>query len=181
MVCFNNEEIYDLAKTLIAHGMSKNKKYWHEIMGYNFRMTNIQAAIGLAQLEKITIFLNKKHFIGKEYTKLLKNEKRLNIQKIHSNVSSSYWLFVVVLKKEYIKIRDKIMDYLLKLGIETRPIFYPLNEMPPYKEFSKDTFTKSCLVSHGGICLPTNLEMTLKDIKFVCLNLSKAIDHFAGE
>ncbi len=181
MVCFNSKEIYELAKNLIAHGMSKKKKYWHDILGYNFRMTNIQAAIGLAQLEKINIFLDKKHFIGKEYSNLLKNEKRLNIQKIHSNVSSSYWLFVVVLNKEYIKIRDKIMDYLLKLGIETRPIFYPLNEMPPYKEFSQGAFTKSYLISYGGLCLPSNLEMTSADIEFVCINLSKAIDHFANK
>ena len=176
MVCFNNKKYFELAKILISHGMNPIKKYWHDEVGYNFRMTNIQAALGLAQLEQIDSFLYNKKLIGDKYTYFLKDEKRIKIQKINPKIKSSYWLFVIILNENFIIFRDKIMKMLLYEGIETRPVFYPLHEMKPYKQYSSNEILNTTKISYGGICLPTGIGMKTENIKYICKKLSDIIN-----
>ena len=82
MIIFKKKEDYELAKKLRDHGMREDKKYWHDEVGFNFRMTNIQAAIGCAQIEKANIFINKKINIFKRYKSNLKNIKFIKMIKL---------------------------------------------------------------------------------------------------
>ena len=133
MVISKKKDLHKKIDILRDHGMDKNRRYWHNYIGYNFRMTNMQAAIGLGQLERFNEILKKKIDISNCYKKNLKpiNEK-IFFQKENFNVQNSYWLITIGIKNGSVK---KIMDYLYKNGIETRPMFYPSNIMPPYRKF----------------------------------------------
>ena len=84
MVCFRESQVHNKAKILSAHGMNPNKKYWHDEIGFNFRLTNIQAALGLGQLERIESILKSKNKVTKIYEKLLSNNSLLNFSKYPS-------------------------------------------------------------------------------------------------
>jgi perosamine synthetase len=98
-----------------------------KVIGYNFRLTNIQAEISVAQLEKLDEIVNKKNYIGKYYNELLRNHKLVSqIPERHNDIKNSYWMFSFLLKRKKTN-REQIMKMLLEQGIETRPVFYPLH------------------------------------------------------
>ena len=178
MVCFKDKNTFLKAKKLSSHGMDPQKRYWHDELGFNFRMTNIQAALGLGQMERIDEFIKAKLIIASYYKKYLSANDNINFQKVSSNVQSSYWLFTIFLSDNIKVFRDKIIDYLLSRGIETRPCFYPLNEMPPYKKFRKNIFSNSIKLAYSGISLPTSIKMTEIEVKVVCQELVSAINFY---
>ena len=178
MVCFKDRNNYLKAKKLSSHGMDPQKRYWHDELGFNFRMTNIQAALGLGQLERIDEFINSKIIISNYYKKYLSSVNYIRFQKVSKEVQSSYWLFTIFLNDNVKVFRDKIIDYLLSRGIETRPCFYPLNEMPPYKKFCKNSITNSIKLAYSGISLPTSIKMTEIEVKVVCQELVNAINFY---
>ena len=136
MVVSKNKNLHKKMKILRDHGMDTKRKYWHNFIGYNFRMTNMQAAIGLGQLERFDKIIEKKINISKFYKKKLKPiENKIFYQKENFNIKNSYWLITIGIKNGSLKKTKKIMDFLSKNGIETRPMFYPSNIMPPYKNF----------------------------------------------
>ena len=104
MVLFKSKEIRDRAIILRDHGMSPTKRYWHEVIGFNFRLTNIQAAIGVAQLERLDEIVRKKIHIGDFYSDILRNNNIVaQVPKSHSAVKNSYWIFSFLLKKGNLK------------------------------------------------------------------------------
>jgi perosamine synthetase len=177
MVLFKNKEVADFARTLRDHGMSKEKKYWHDVIGYNYRITNVQSAIGVAQMEKFDLILQKKLKIADVYEQVLSNAK-LNLQlpirspdTLHSN-----WLYGVILPSE-IK-RQDVIDELLYQGIETRPFFYSLHTMPPYEEFLRSRkMDNSKKISSNGLSLPTSVNLSYEEISFIA---EKLIDCILG-
>ena len=179
MVCFKDQNYYLKAKKLSSHGMDPQKRYWHEELGFNFRMTNIQAALGLGQIERIDQFIKAKIIISNLYIKYLSSNKSINLQQISPDVQSSYWLFTIFLNDNIKIFRDEIIDYLLAKGIETRPCFYPLNEMPPYKKYCNNDISNSINLAYAGISLPTSIKMTEMEVKFVCQELINAIKLFS--
>jgi perosamine synthetase len=161
MCVTNNPGLDEKMRVLRDHGMSKTKKYWHEYIGYNYRMTNLQAAIGLAQLERIDEIHKDRERIESSYLKELSALKGLEFQKSdlrHRNKIT--WLVCALIKKN----RDK---YLLKLqqnGIEVRPFFYSLGDMELY---SKYVFSNkvSKEISAMGINFPTNNTVNKRVLK----------------
>ena len=135
MICFKKKSHYEFAKKLRDHGMSEKRKYWHEHVGFNYRMTNLQAAVGLAQMERLNFFINKKREMAKKYRFYLDKSNYLFFSKNFPNTKSSYWLYYIKLKKNISHLRDKIIHRLLENGIEARNCFYPVNLMPPYKRY----------------------------------------------
>ncbi len=109
--------------------MQQVKEYFHDIVGYNYRMTNICAAIGFAQLERITDILKEKDRIIAEYKQALKNVP-VNIHQEVGNVKHSYWMFTILASSE--KEKNELRNYLAENGIETRPAFHPVHTMPMY-------------------------------------------------
>ena len=178
MVCFKDHNSYLKAKKLSAHGMDPNKKYWHDELGFNFRMTNIQAALGLGQLERIEEFIKSKLIISNLYKKYLSSERNIIFQQVSPEVQSSYWLFTIFLSDNIKIFRDDIIDYLLARGIETRPCFYPLNEMPPYKKYCNNDISNSTNLAYSGISLPTSVKMTETEVEVVCKALINAINFY---
>ena len=135
MVCFKKKKHYEIAKKLRDHGMNSKKRYWHDYIGYNYRMTNIQAAVGLAQMERLEFFIKQKKIMAKKYRFYLNKNKQIFFSKNFSKTESSYWLYYIKLKKKISHARDKIINILLKKGIEVRNCFYPIHLMNPYKKY----------------------------------------------
>jgi len=173
MVCFKSENIYERAKVLRDHGMSKKKRYWHEQVGNNYRLTNLQAAVGCAQIKKLNTIVKKKIRIAKHFNKYFKKHKNIKFAPVKKNITNSYWLYPLYFKNiKNFKERDLFLNKLLEKGIEGRNFFYPLSMMPVYKKYAKkDKFPVAKYISEKGICLPTSYSLNLSDVK----RISKAV------
>jgi perosamine synthetase len=167
MVLFKNKKHFELGKLLRDHGMSNNKRYWHEIVGFNYRMTNLQAAVGVAQMERFEEIINKKREIFNFYNINLLNLKGISKMPFNSNnLYNSSWLYTLILDSSIN--RDKLIHKLNQLGIELRPSFCSLSEMPPYKNFRKSLNLKnSYLLSRNGVSLPSSIMLNKIQLKFI--------------
>lgn len=173
MIIFKNKHIYEKAKQLRDHGMSLKKKYYHELIGYNYRMTNMQAAVGVAQLEKFKKIIKKKIDIEKMYRKFLSKENII-FQKDENLSINSYWAVGVLVDK--IDFNYNIFYEKMKIrGIETRNFFYPLNKQKIYKRYAIKKKYSTDNLYKKGILLPTHPFLKRNDIKFICEQIMKSI------
>ncbi len=169
MIFFKDKKHYEHAAVLRDHGMSKTKKYWHNYVGYNYRMTNLQAAIGVAQMERIDDILHKKCTIGKVYNDLLADVEELILPPNSSEVRNTYWLYTLLVNDKKTNLsRDEIIKKLLQNGIEARPVFFPLHVMPPYVNFAKGEYPNTDYISRQGLSLPSSVGLTEVQQEDVC-------------
>jgi perosamine synthetase len=178
MIIFKDKLVFEHAKVLRDHGMSKDKKYWHEYIGFNYRMTNMQAAIGVAQMEVASDFIKAKQRIADEYDRNLDHIEGIQLPQSIGNVINSYWLYTLVLPKDLSPLRDKILELMLKEGVEARPIFFPMSEMPPYQKYiDKNTnYEVSKYLSKSAISLPSGVNMNEHDIQRAANSFINAIE-----
>lgn len=169
MITTSSKILADKVNHLKGQGVSRTKTYWHDVIGYNYRMTNIQAAIGLAQLEKINEIIQKKRKLADMYKKFLKDISQIKTQDEEPWAKSVYWMFSIIVSKNK---RDKLRNYLYKKGIETRPFFYPVHQLPMYKQ--KSFYPVSDSVGAQGINLPSYPELTVDQVK----KITKEIKNF---
>ena len=163
MVVTNNQTLLDRSLHFKGQGLAKHRQYWHDVIGYNYRMTNICAAIGLAQLEQAKVFLNRKRDIAKLYEKNLEGSV-YEFHKEHKDVSHSYWMCSVLVSENLQ--RDELMKFLAIEGIETRPLFYPVHTMPMFsKAFQKHSVSED--LGWRGINLPSYPGLSDEEITFV--------------
>ena len=149
-------ELNDKMRVLRDHGMKKDHKYYHEMVGFNYRMTNLQAAIGVAQLEKIDEILAWRSKLEKLYSDKLEVISGITLQKNNlPNRKKITWLITVLTEPE---VRNKCMDALKAAGIDARPFFIPLSEMEIYKPYIFSC-KKSREISKKGFNLPTSYEV----------------------
>ncbi len=156
MCVTDSEELNEKMRILRDHGMSKERKYYHEVVGYNYRMTNIQAAIGVAQLEHINEILEWRSELEKRYRKILCNIHNVQMQKDDFTDRSKITWLVSILVNE--KKRDNILQILKKNNIDARAFFIPLSEMNIYKNYARDCIN-SKKISGMGLNLPTTSEI----------------------
>ena len=168
MVVTNDETLHDRCIHFKGQGLAKHRQYWHDVIGYNYRMTNICAAIGLAQLEQVDYFIKRKREIADTYNDAFKN---LNIE-FHQesrDVYHSYWMCSILVKEP--KDRDKLRDFLANKGIETRPLFYPVHTMPMFSDkFQKHSVAEN--LGWRGINLPSYPSMS-DDQQLMIINCIK--------
>ena len=168
MVVTNDNTLHERALHFKGQGLAKHRQYWHDVIGYNYRMTNICAAIGLAQFEQIDKFLNRKIEIANLYRKAFINSP-VHFHAEHPDVRNSYWMCSILVPEA--KHRDKMREHLATHGIETRPLFYPVHTMPMYStRFQKHTVAEN--LGWRGINLPSfpgledvQVEVIIKAIK----------------
>ncbi|MBA4392551.1 MAG: aminotransferase DegT, partial [Desulfobacca sp.] len=158
MLVTDNEEWVEKACMLRDHGMSKDRKYWHPVVGYNFRMTNIQAAIGLGQIMKLDWLIKKKREIAGYYNERLKNSPGIILPVEENWAKSVFWLYNVLLKTETNKNRDDLIALLSQNDVESRPVFYPIPNMPPYQ--NQGDYPVSDRISREGISIPSGSNLT---------------------
>ena len=169
MVVTSDETLFNRAIHFKGQGLAKHREYWHDVIGYNYRMTNICAAIGLAQLEKVNEIIAKKRQIAKWYNENLK-DLPIDTHKEIGDVFHTYWMYNILV--ENTKIRDELREYLKEMGIETRPTFYTIHTMPIYCEkYQKHPVAED--ISLRGINLPSYPDLELKDIEYICKEINK--------
>ena len=175
MILFQDSKIAQRARVMRDHGMSNNRRYWHDFVGYNYRLTNIQAAIGVAQMEKFQKILEKKIKISRIYDSNLEDTD--GIVKIPCKPKSSLhsnWLYGIILDKKIN--RENISIELLALGIETRPFFYPLHTMPPYNNYKKsDSLSNSIGLARQGLSLPTSVDLTDDELQSISQSVKEVL------
>jgi perosamine synthetase len=165
MCVTNNQELDDKMRVLRDHGMSKTKRYWHDVVGYNYRMTNLQAAIGLAQLERIEEIHKNRREYENNYKNLLSSNKFL-FQNDIKNRTRITWLVSVLLAEDVD--RDDFIQKLKDKGIDARTFFYPLSDMEIYNDFCKNETPIAHKLSRIGLNLPTYESLiSIKDIKII--------------
>jgi perosamine synthetase len=152
-MCVTNDlQLDEKMRVLRDHGMSKTKRYWHDVIGYNYRMTNLQAAIGLAQLERIEEIHKNRKMYEESYKDIL-DKNIFTFQKDLKNRTRITWL-VSVLLDENID-RETYIKQLKEKGIDGRPFFYPLSDMEIYKPYCKIETPITHKLSKIGLNLPT--------------------------
>jgi len=165
MCLTNDEELAEKMRLIRDHGMSPQKRYWHEIIGFNYRMTNLQAAIGLAQLSKIDHYILKKRENAKLYNNYLKTIDGLVLPPEMPWAKNVFWMYSVLIKQRFGITRDKVLEKLSEQGIDNRPFFYPITAMPPYVE--NDSFPVAQALSVEGLNLPSSVKLSESNIKLI--------------
>ncbi len=163
----------DLASTLRLYrgqGMDSEKRYWFPVVGYNYRMTNIAAAIGLAQLEDIDRKLSVRQEIQHCYDAYLADCPFIRTPQPPPWSSSVNWIYTVLVDVPTVAHRDAIASQLAEARIETRPVFYPLHTMPPYLE-PQGVYPVAESCARQGLSLPTYTQLDEKDIRRICAAL----------
>lgn len=175
MVVFNDGEAAARARLFRDHGMDPTKRYWHLEVGYNYRLTNIQAAIGVAQLEGIDHLVTRKRAIAALYRSLLQDIDALTLQTERDGTFNIYWAFSIIVDPETMgRSRDELMVALAHAGIETRPLFYPLHVMPPYVGFTGGrALAVSPQLSANGLSLPSAVTLKDDEIHYICSTIRR--------
>lgn len=165
MVLFRDQSVADSARKLRDHGMSPKKRYWHDVVGYNYRLTNMQAAIGVAQMERIEYFVKHKRDLAKTYHQALQHIEEIRLPYEAEWATSSYWLYTVLLNENVEIGRDDLIQQLLINGIEARPVFHPMHLMPPYSAFCGErSLINTETISRRGISLPSASTITEEQV-----------------
>lgn len=156
----NDEDIAQKARLLRGQAQDPNKRYWHMDVGYNYRLTNVQAAILCGQLERADQILSEKRRVFERYYDNLKSVVRFQ-EELPDHVNSN-WLVTVVVDGD----RDKLADHLKSNGVDNRKIFYPINDMPPF--ITSDSLIVSSWLSDKGISFPSYPTLTNQEIDNIC-------------
>ena len=177
MIVTNNKEIYERCKSLRNICFDEKRRFVHYELGWNYRFTNLQAAVGLAQLEKLNHVIVKKRKIGKIYNKELSNIEMfytpLDEQEYAKNI---YWVYGLVLKRNSNISLSTFMKKLMNEGVETRNFFWPLHQQPILKKmgfFKKIKLPVAEYLGRNGLYLPTGLSLTTSQQKFVINKVKK--------
>lgn len=164
MVVTDDDTLYERSLHFKGQGLAKHREYWHDIIGYNYRMTNICAAIGLAQLEQADSFLKRKREIAHMYEEEL-TPLGLETHKESGDVTHSFWMCSVLVRSP--ADRTSLREFLHKAGIETRPVFYPVHTMPMYST-RYQRFKVAENIGWRGINLPSFPGLTDDDVMYIC-------------
>jgi perosamine synthetase len=177
MVLFKKPADYEHGKVLRDHGMSPQRRYWHDVIGYNYRMTNLQAAIGVAQMEQFHSFFSKRKIMASLYDKAFASAQGITPQALKTSVTSCHWLYTVLLNDDLAIDRDTLIRKLMMNGIETRPAFFPLHTMPIYQTFAGGrSFANSIRVSRRGLSLPSSVTIENAEIENIVAKIKDLTD-----
>ena len=178
MIVTNSERLAEKARSLKSLGYGKINKFMHENIGFNYRLPNISAAIGLAQLEKIEKIFDEKKRIYERYTKNLQNIKGINIPKIEKWVTRYImWVYNIYLDKNFPTSRDNLVKKLQEKNIETRNAFVPINKqivlIKKYALFQENECPNANFIMQNGFYLPSGNTLTNEDIDYICDEIKK--------
>jgi len=171
MLTTNNAEVAERARKLRDQSYNMKLRNWlvHDEIGYNYRMTSLQAAVGLAQLERIEDFIKIHRENARLYNSLLKKVNGINLPPEEPWAKNVYWMYTVLVDEKGFGIsRDELMIELEKTGIDCRSVFYPVHKQPAYKDmFKGETYPIAEDLSKKGVNLPSGNTTTKEQIKYV--------------
>jgi len=173
MVTTSDSQLASRVRMIAGQGMDPKRRYWFPMVGNNFRMTNVQAAIGVAQLEQIDLHLAKRRQVAGWYKEHLSDlEDMITLPGEAPWAKHAFWMYTVLVPGKHPLGRDQFMEELDHSGIETRPVFYPMHVMPPYRE-PDGRYPIAESLSKQGVNLPTHGMLTEEDIVFIASSIRK--------
>jgi perosamine synthetase len=174
MITTNDNKLYEHSKSLRNLCFGKKDRFNHEGIGWNYRMTNIQASLGVSQLKRIKLIVGKRHAVGKKYFEKLKDNPNIYIPETsRSYAKNIYWVIAIVITNKGLKIDAKtLMKKLLNYGIQTRPFFWPMHKQKILRDKyiidKKENYKNSEYISKYGLYLPSSLDIKNDEIEFIC-------------
>ena len=166
----NNLKYYKLCKEMRDHGMSLKKKYFHTRLGFNYRMTNLQAAIGVTQFDEIDKIISIRQRQQDYYYNLLNEERYFTKRKFKNWCTPVHWLMTITLKKK--NQRNKLVKYMRIKGIELRPMINPIQDAIQFKEFRNNEEVQIAkYISKNSVHLPSSTNLNKSEILHICVSL----------
>ena len=182
MISTNDKRLYEKFKSFRNLCFGKENRFNHSDIGWNYRMTNIQATLGISQLKRIDKIVKERHRIGKLYYKLLKDHKNIYIPPPSNNYSKNiYWVVGILINKNKDLTAQRIIKKLFDEKIGSRPFFWPISNQDAFKNYpfyNSNKFKNSNYLSKYGLYLPNYLGIKKSEIIYVCNKLKKIINDF---
>lgn len=177
MMVSNNEELLKRAKHLTTQAKSDELYYTHDEIGYNYRMTNLQAALGLAQLEQLENFIKTKEENYNLYKEQVNDIKGLSLLSFNNNIRSNYWFYALYIGKDYLLSRDEIIKYLASKKVQVRPVWGLINEQKPYLNNQTYKIEKARNYLNHIVNIPCSSNLLKKDVRYIidCLKNPKRV------
>lgn len=175
MVVVNDVSLADRCRSLRNLCFQAKKRFVHEELGWNFRMSNLQAALGMAQLERLDEFVERKRRMGARYTDLLSDVDSIGLPLERTDYAENiYWVYGIVLKEDVPFLAGEAMKRLGKRGIGTRPFFHPMHEQPVFLKmglFEKESYPIAERLAARGFYIPSGLALTDEQLEYVAANI----------
>ena len=171
MVVTDDERIAESARKKRNLCFESGRRFVHNDLGFNFRMTNMQAALGLAQVERFDRIVEKKRWMGRRYTKLLDGHPMLQLPVEKPWARSVYWMYGTVLSEDSGMNATEFASRLKALGVDTRPFFAGMHNQPVLQKmglFAGEQYPVTDRIEQQGLYLPSGLTLTEEQIQFVC-------------
>ena len=180
MVVTNDPHLADKLKYYRNLCFNQKQRFIHDDLGWNFRMSNLQAAVGVAQLENLDKVVSRKRKMGERYDELLKDVKAIQLPLKATEYSKNiYWVYPIVVRDEIFQEAKYFMDLLNKEGIGTRPFFWPINKQPVFNNlglFLEEEYPISEKIAKRGFYLPSGVALTEEQIDFVAKKVQNIFD-----
>ena len=176
MVVTNDEKIAEKIRSLRNLAFGDRNRYLHTDLGYNFRMTNVQAAIGVAQMKNAEKFIKIKRDMASWYNKNLKSVKGLTLPVEMPWAKNVYWMYGIVLDDRFGMSKEKLMEELRERGIDSRSFFVPMHKQPVFhshKLFENEKLPVSEYIGANGLYLPSGLNITKEQVEHVCKTIKE--------
>ncbi len=168
MIVTDNRERAELLQTMRNYGFTQERHFWHKVMGFSYRMTNLQAAIGLGQFERIDQLLEARRSNARLYNELLKDVPGITTPPEAEDVKSVYWMYGVLVEDDFGMSKDRLRQVLADHGVETRSFFIPIHLQPIYSYLLSDEFPVSEELGQKGFYLPSASSLKPHQIEFIC-------------
>jgi len=179
MITTNDADYAALARNMRDHSFSEERHFWHRLRGFNYRMTNLQAAIGVAQVERFDHLVQKRIDHAMRYNELLRDVPGITLPPATDGVRNVYWMYGILVGEEFGMSRDELRVSLASQGIETRTFFVPVHLQPVYfPDHGHERHPVSEELCKRGMYLPSSADLTDEQIEFVCRSIKMA--HEAG-
>jgi perosamine synthetase len=183
MVLTDSEKLSNKIKKIInLYLKTGSKRFFHEDLGFNYRITNLQAAVGLAQVENVDSIIKKKIYMGNMYTRLLSGINGIKPLVVKSWAKSVYWMFGILIDHCIDLTAADLAELLSCNGVQTRPFFLGMHEQPVFKKmgiFNGEKYPVSEFASTKGLYLPSGLTLTSENILDVCSYLKEIMHGYA--
>jgi perosamine synthetase len=178
MITTNSKLFEKKARSLRNLSFGVKNRFNHTDVAWNYRLTNIQASLGLSQLQRVNTIIKKRHRVGKLYYEKLKNNKNIFMPSPKNKFSKNiYWVIAILILNKNLKIDNiKAAKKLRKFGIETRPFFWPMHKqkvLKNYDFYNSDKYKNSDYISKYGFYLPSSLNLTVSEIGYVCRKVNQ--------
>src|SRR5207245_6260905 len=171
MIVTDDAKLAETFRSLRNLCFQPQRRFYHERLGYNFRLTNIQAALGLGQVERMEAIVARKRWLGQEYTRRLANIPGLELPVEEPWARNVYWMYGLVLAEETGLDATQFAQRLREKGVETRPFFLGMHEQPVFHErglFVEERYPVAERLARQGLYLPSGLALSEAQLEHVC-------------